>query len=352
MFGFSMYLNKDLTESDYYYIRDMKEIGFEEVFTSLHIPEYDASLYKGRLSTLGNLCKNTDLRLTVDISPSALEAIGLTLENAEEIQEMGITGIRFDYGFTMEEIAALSKKMFVALNASTIIADNVEVLKQYDANFEKIEAWHNYYPRNETGLSKQFLEGKNSALKKWGFTTMAFVPGDKQLRGPIFTGLPTLEKHRGRHSLSSAIELLNDTSTDKVFIGDPRIGKETMNQYKAFLKGRFFLLYGTLFDHAPDYITKSFHNRFDGARDVVRFEEARSLVTGMIKPQNTVERGKGSITIDNFNYGRYMGEIQITRSDLPSDNRVNVIGDIRKEDLDLLLLIGAGQKVMIKEVNG
>jgi len=346
-----MYLNNDLTESDYHYIRDMKDIGFEEVFTSLHIPEYDTSLYKGRLSTLGDICKNTDLRLTVDISPSALEAISLTLENAEEIQEMGITGIRFDYGFTMEEIATLSKKMFVALNASTIIADDVEVLKQYDANFEKIEAWHNYYPRNETGLSKQFLEEKNSALKKWGFTTMAFVTGDKQLRGPVFSGLPTLEKHRGRHSLSSAIELLNDTSTDKVFIGDPRIGKETMNQYKAFLKGKYFLLYGTLFDHAPNYITNSFHNRFDVARDVIRFEEARSLVTGTILPQNTVDREKGSVTIDNLNYGRYMGEIQITRRDLPSDLRVNVIGAIRKEDIDLLPLVDAGQKLLIKEMH-
>lgn len=346
-----MYLNKDITENDLLYIRQMKEAGFEELFTSLHIPEYDTELYKKRLSALGDACKSSGMNLTVDISPSALETIGLFLEKAEDIQDMGITGIRLDYGFKMEELAALSKKMLVALNASTIIDEDVVRLKQYGANFENIEAWHNYYPRNETGLSMQFLEEKNRALKKVGFTTMAFVPGDEQLRGPVFSGLPTLEKHRGYHSLSSAIELLNETATDKVFIGDPRISKRTMEQFKAFLKDQTILLFGSLLEHAPSYITNPFHNRLDMARDVIRFEEARSLITETIQPKNTVRREKGSITIDNFNYGRYMGEIQITRCDLPCDGKVNVIGEIRIEDFDLLPLIVAGQKLMIKEVH-
>lgn len=352
MFGFSIYLNEDLKESDYNYICKMKDFGFEEVFTSLHIPEYDTSLYKKRLIALGEVCKKSDIRLTVDISPSALETIGLSLKNSNEIKQIGITGIRFDYGFSMKEIAQLSHELFVALNASTIMPHHVEVLKANHANFENMEAWHNYYPRNETGLSKQFLEEKNSMLKTWGFTTMAFVPGDRLIRGPVYSGLPTLEKHRGHHSLSSAIELLTDTSTDKVFIGDPRLSKETMKQFQAFLKEKTILLFGTMLDHAPNYITNNFHNRCDVARDVVRLEEARSLVAGTIQPQNIIAREKGSITIDNFNYGRYMGEIQITKNDLPSDPRVNVIGGIRKEDFELLPLIGPGQKIMIKELNG
>lgn len=344
-----MYLNNDLSERDLQYIQDMKDAGFEEVFTSLHIPEYEKSLYKKRLHELGAACKELDLKLTVDISPSALEVISMSLENTEVIQQIGITGIRFDYGFTMEELASVSKEMVVALNASTIVEEDVALLKQYGANFENIEAWHNYYPRDETGLSKEFLNQKNRTLKKLGFSTMAFVPGDEQLRGPVFSGLPTLEKHRGHHSLSSAVELLDDTSTDKVFIGDPRISKVTIEQYKAFLREKNVLLFGSFLEHAPNYITNHFHNRFDTARDVIRLEESRSLVTESILPQHTVVREKGSITIDNLNYGRYMGEIQITRRDLPSDRRVNVIGAIRKEDVDLLSFVKAGQKLVIKE---
>lgn len=345
-----MYLNNDFSESDFHYINDMRDAGFEEVFTSLHIPEYDETLYRKRLQELAAACKEHDMKLTVDISPSALEAINLTLENTDDLLEMGITGIRFDYGFTMEKLAFVSKKMVVALNASTIIEKDVELLKQYGANFENIEAWHNYYPRDETGLSKQFLSEKNRTLKKLGFTTMAFVPGDEQLRGPVFSGLPTLEKHRGHHSLSSAVELLDDTSTDKIFIGDPRISKVTIEQFKALLREKSVLLFGSFLEHAPNYITNHFHNRFDTARDVIRLEESRLLVTKSILPQNIVVREKGSITIDNLNYGRYMGEIQITRRDLPDDRRVNVIGAIRKEDVDILPFVKAGQKLVMKEV--
>lgn len=346
-----MFLNKGFSENDFHYIHDMRDAGFEEVFTSLHIPEYDTSLSKKCLYALGRACKEQGLKLTVDISPSAFKEMGLSLENTEDILQMGITGIRFDYGFTMKELAYVSRKMFVALNASTIVEEDIELLKKFGANFDNIEAWHNYYPRDETGLSKQFLTDKNRKLKKMGFTTMAFVPGDEQLRGPIFSGLPTLEKHRGHHSLSSAVELLNDTSTDKVFVGDPRISKLTMEQFKAFSKEKSVLLFGSFLEHAPNHINKHFHNRFDSARDVIRLEESRSLVTDSISPQNTVVRKKGSITIDNLNYGRYMGEIQITRRDLPSDNRVNVIGKIRKEDIDLLPLVKEGQRLVIREVH-
>lgn len=109
------------------------------------------------------------------------------------------------------------------------------------------------------------------------------------------------------------------------------------------------MLYGSFFEHAPNYITDHFHNRSDLARDVIRLEEARFLIKENIQPQNTIERKKGSITMDNLNYGRYMGEIQITKVDLPSDQRVNVIGSIREDNLDLLLLIDAGRSLMIKE---
>ena len=47
-------------------------------------------------------------------------------------------------------------------------------------------------------------------------------------------------------------------------------------------------------------------------------------------------RRRGDVTIDNSNYGRYMGELQIVLHDLPADRRVNVIGRIVSEDLCLL----------------
>ena len=62
---------------------------------------------------------------------------------------------------------------------------------------------------------------------------------------------------------------------------------------------------------------------------------------------NCVERKIGSLTIDNLRYGRYSGEIMLTRSDLPADERVNVIGRVPENALLLLNLIDRGAKFVL-----
>ena len=52
----------------------------------------------------------------------------------------------------------------------------------------------------------------------------------------------------------------------------------------------------------------------------------------------------GSLTIDNIRYGRYSGEIMLVRSDLPADDRVNVIGHVPENALILLNHIQRGGK--------
>ena len=73
--------------------------------------------------------------------------------------------------------------------------------------------------------------------------------------------------------------------------------------------------------------------------------------TRPVTPQNTVERPIGSITIDNEKYGRYKGEIQITKRNLKADEKVNVIGQvIKEEDRPLLQYINGGMKFQIEFV--
>ena len=49
----------------------------------------------------------------------------------------------------------------------------------------------------------------------------------------------------------------------------------------------------------------------------------------------------GTILLDNDNYGRYKGELQILMAPQPFDPRSNVIAQVRKEDAPLLSLITA-----------
>src|SRR5690625_6080784 len=86
--------------------------------------------------------------------------------------------------------------MKVALNASTLTRDGLKRLKQEGLRIASVEAWHNFYPRPETGLDQEEFKKVNKWLHQEGITVMAFTPGDGKLRGPLYEGLPRSEERR------------------------------------------------------------------------------------------------------------------------------------------------------------
>ncbi|WP_423190405.1 phospho-sugar glycosidase domain-containing protein [Alkalibacterium sp. f15] len=75
---------------------------------------------------------------------------------------------------------------------------------------------------------------------------------------------------------------------------------------------------------------------------MVRLQESREPAQAgkHIEPRNILERLKGSATMDNERYKRCSGEMQVTKSGYPEDERVEVIGRIL-EKYHLLLKNGA-----------
>ena len=61
--------------------------------------------------------------------------------------------------------------------------------------------------------------------------------------------------------------------------------------------------------------------------------------------EHTIERNKGCITMDNENYLRYSGEIQILKKDYPANEKINVIGQLQKEYIDILKVIDRNYKI-------
>ena len=53
-------------------------------------------------------------------------------------------------------------------------------------------------------------------------------------------------------------------------------------------------------------------------------------------------RKTGSIAVSNSGYGRYEGELEIARVDLPGDERMNVVGHIAPEAMELLPFVKRG----------
>ncbi|WP_413382651.1 DUF871 domain-containing protein [Alkalihalobacillus sp. 1P02AB] len=342
MRGVSIFLGQRSQEQINEYLTTMKEHGFQTIFTSLHIPEDDSSMYIKELKQLGEWAVQHNMELIADISPSSLSLLGSSIEIK------GLSGLRIDYGIGAEEIVRLSKVMRVVLNASTLTDSFFEELLEKGLNLANVEAWHNYYPRPETGLAKHSFIQKNRQLKQCGIKIAAFVPGEGEKRGPINKGLPTLEQHRHVSPFAAAVELWRECGVDKVIIGDPWLSKESAQTFSTYDKG--VITFRTTFlkasEPTKELIEQVHYERLDSARDVIRSATSRSYAqTGKfhVPIVSTVERPRGSITIDNERYGRYQGELQITKKSLPAHDAVNVVGYVVPEDQLLLDVIKPGE---------
>ncbi|MDR4986046.1 cell surface protein [Bacillus cereus] len=349
MIGVSIYLSKKRVEKQEEWLKVAKENGFSSIFTSLHIPEDDPNTYKELIQILGKQALENEMELMVDVSPKSLHHLGISYENVEELLEWGITGLRMDYGITPKEIASVSHKMQVALNASTITEPFWKELLAENIRVDRVEAWHNFYPRPETGLAKSFLQKQNQYLHECGIKTMAFIPGDREKRGPLYEGLPTLEKHRNMRPLEAYLELVQECNVDKVLIGDISGSLESVQEIAIASNGIIPVRYQSFINDSEVLkVVEQVHtNRLDPARDVIRSVESREGNKVVLQPMHTIARKRGSITIDNELYGRYAGEMQVVVHDLPVDEKVNVVGMVVEEDVSLLSYIGAGKNFQL-----
>ena len=346
MIGFSCYLNDSATEQQAAYLKQMQQAGFTGVFTSLQLSEAKPEIIRQRLDQLVANCHQLGLTIMADVSAASLQRLGIALHDGKAIQALGLDGLRIDDGIDMTTVAALSHTMAIALNASTLSACMIDQLANAKANLCHIEAWHNFYPRPETGLDPAWFAQKNKWLHALGFKTMAFISGDAQQRGPLFAGLPTLEAHRGLLPLAAYLEL-RQLAIDDVYVGDPQLSPRSIAAFQSYVHDQVLLIQVQTDDERLLHLT--WHSRPDIAQKVVRLAEARlEHIFATPQPAQTDPRPRGSITLDNSAYGRYAGELQLTRCDLPADPRVNVIGKIEPSNLPLLDQIGPHQAIRFK----
>lgn len=355
MIGASVFLGQQTEHEQESYLDIISDLGGTTIFTSLHIPEDDSSLYKKALQTLGSQVQARGMELYVDMSTHSMTSLGLTWEESRTLVDWGITGIRMDYGIESSIIADISTYMPVALNASTLTPEWLEELFALGLVKDHAEVWHNYYPRPETGLDATWFDKQNRWFKKQGLKTVAFIPGDGQLRGPLYKGLPTLEDHRFLSPLASYLSFVNDHPVDGVLVGDPSLSLSSINQFKAYQTSEVPLRYKSFIDDSltESLLTLHHRNRFDPARDVIRSEGARPFAQSLgepITPSNQIARVKGAITVDNELYGRYQGDLHIVKTPLIENEAVNVVGQVIEEDLPLLDFIGAGKRFSLKKV--
>jgi len=332
LIGISFYLNDPLAEER---IRFAGKMGVRRAFTSLHIPEESGDL-AGRARELLHAAKEAGIDVYADVSARTPAHLGL--DNLFSLKSLGVIGLRLDDFFTNDTILELAKDFKLALNASIMFEREIRALLEGGLEARQLLAWHNFYPRRETGLADSFFQEQNELFKKYGIPVSAYIPGDGEKRGPLFEGLPTLEDHREVDPYRAALELFR-AGVEDVYIGDPEVSEDLL------LKLNDFDCYHRVSVRVEGFQEGEFRLRPDFSRDVLRFMDTRSSDT--VVAENTAARPIGTITRDNDRYGRYRGEVQITLCDLPADERVNVVGRVVEADLPLLPLLQPGQLVKL-----
>lgn len=331
MIGISFYLNDPLAEER---IAMAGKMGVKRAFTSLHIPEESGDL-AGRAMTLLQCAKDAGIEVYADVSLKTPGHLGL--DSLFALKSLGVSGLRLDDFFENELILKLAAEFKLALNASILFEDDIRALLDGGLKADQLLAWHNFYPRIETGLSDWFFQKQNELFGKYGIPVSAYIPGDGEKRGPLFEGLPTLEEHREMDPFLAALELFH-FGVEDVYIGDPEVSA-------ALLRKLIDFDHGCVEIRVEGFQEGEFKLRPDFSRDVLRFMDTRSA--DPVIPENTSDRVVGSITMDNDRYGRYRGEVQIALCDLPADERVNVVGRVVEEDIVLLSYLKPGQRIKL-----
>jgi hypothetical protein len=312
------------------------------VFLSLHISEEFDESYCRRAEEICHELADKGFRIIADVSVKTLQQFG-----CDDLVALGsklrLWALRIDYGFTKEEIITIAKQMPVVLNASTTTPEDAKAIA---AESCRVFAMHNFYPRPETGLDDEYLLESTRSLQSAGLEVLAFIPGDAQRRGPLFEGLPTLEDHRNVLPSAAFVDLAQRFGIEGIFLGDPGISRLEARRIACYCQTGIISVPAVLDEKYAHLYDQVFTCRVDSPKWLVRFQESRvySCQGQITEPCNCLQRTEGSLTIDNIRYGRYSGEIMLTRSCLPADDRVNVIGQVPENARLLLNLIGRGTK--------
>ena len=325
-------------------------LGYSRVFSSLHIPESNAVSLREDALYLFACAESLGLDVIADISPLTLKILDIPELTPARLKQLHITTARFDYGIGTETIAAFSREMNVQLNASTARSVELHALLKAEADFSRIDGQHNFYPRPHTGLSGAFVKKQNDLLHAFGIPVGAFLPSRAGRRGPLQEGLPTVEGDR-ELPLELGADRLLLLGTDFIQIGDDRPDAQELAALGQFSDAlilplraeKITTLHAKLMEHV--YTTRA-----DMAEEVIRMADSRAQWKACrpIPAWEAEPLPQGAVTLDNEQYGRYAGEVEICLRDLPADGRVDLLGRVAPEARFLLPLIGPGQKIQFR----
>ncbi|MDR1852684.1 MAG: MupG family TIM beta-alpha barrel fold protein [Propionibacteriaceae bacterium] len=312
----------------------LNQAGSGLVFTSLHIPEAGLGSYVEYLRA----AHRRGFTFCADISPLALEKLGIGIGELGRLREVGVELLRIDFGFSSDEIRLIAGQIPIAVNASTVSETELDGL----AEFRPV-GWHNYYPRPETGLSADFYVSQCRMFTERGLELYSFIPGERSFRAPLHLGLPTLEVQRYRNAYANYLELARLVPQARIVCAEGALLARHLEWIRAFETGVLTLPLVEIAPNAEFLLEGTWRIRVDQADASWRLEGSRSNRTPQIL--NASVRERGSIQMDLPSIGRYQGEIHIMRRDLALSQWQARVARIASPYVDLVDAVVAGGEV-------
>ena len=355
-YGLSVYPDFYGLEAITHQIERAASLGYTHVFTSIQLGNLGFENAKEGITpefeALFSLCAHHRMILHVDINDRVLASLGGSPDDLEPIHALHIGVLRLDGGFSDEEVARMT------LNPYGIqIEDNTSMVHQPQHRLETIKtqgnlhayvACHNFFPRNDTGLSFEETVELAQRYADYGCQNGVFIaslhsPNDLNASGQ---GVPTVEEHRYVPAHIAFSELRNTGRFDYILFGDSgprddelvavaRVAQSDVVEIPVWLDG-------SLRDDLRQRITQTvLWSRPDQPAQLIRATQTRGSYG--ILPHQTIFRHRYAITLDNDRSNRYEGELQILLSDLPPSPVANVIGQVKPVAARLLTQVMARQ---------
>ncbi len=321
-----------------------KKYHIDEVFTSIHLPELSLAEQIEFLSEVASCAKELDLDLIADIGGNFIKEALNDAKIMDQLKSFNIAYLRLDYGYSFEQLkrlyTALELRGFV-INASMYkekeVEEHLDFFYQLDPNIS-IRACHNFYVREESGLDQDFALKQSSYFEKRNILVYYCVPSYDHPRGPLHLGLPTIEAHRWQSVESVLLDLSCTYHAQAVLLADEWMSERNLKAIDDFLTCQEIEI-PVVFENCAteqerEIVLGNHTFRYDSNSSFLRSRSSREMAefASIIPSHHCIERKAGAITIDNENYLRYSGEMQVVLKDSKADERVNVVAHLKNKE--------------------
>lgn len=349
--GFSIYLDHGSDEEILSYIDLAAKYDFKRVFMCFLSLDNGEETIK-RFKKIVEYANSKDMFVIADVSNQIFETLDISIHDLSFFKELGLAGIRLDYGFNaMEEAIMTQNKLGLKIELNMSMGpSHLETIMNYDPNLDNLRGSHNFYPHRYTGLDQKHFNHCSTGFKAYSLHTSAFVNSENARFGPwpVEEGLCTLESHRELPIDVQTKDLFSTNWIDEVIIANEFASEDDfrklseLNPYRLSFKLK---LNDNISELEKEIIEKHIHrNRGDVSSFMIRSSDTRAVYKGRtINPNNTYDIKPGDVLIDNSLYTKYAGEVQIAKKAMKNSGKTNVVGSIVDEELFLLERVGPNQ---------